>query len=247
MILNKGSIVIPILAIAALVTTTMAWLIIPNSPQLYGKSIRKIKTKDKIVALTFDDGPNPPYTKQILDLLKKHDIKATFFVVGMRAQKYSEELKLVYQAGHEIGNHTWSHHVLIGKSYQFIRHEIESTDELIKKLGYTGPIHFRAPKGLKFIRLPKILAETNRPHILFDAVGWDWSNPGINKIVKNVMNSVHQGSIILLHDGDGDNNEVITDRSQTVAATDIIIQKLKAAGYKFVTISEMLKLQNKED
>lgn len=246
MFFKNGFVLFPVLAISGILAAAglLGWVVIPNSPQLYGKSIRNIKTSEKVVALTFDDGPNPPYTSQVLDVLKKHDVKATFFVVGIRAQKYPDSVIQVYQAGHEIGNHSWSHHVLIGKSYKFIRKEIDSTDEFIRSLGYTGTIHFRAPKGMKFVRLPKILDETNRPHILFDAVGWDWSSPGANKIVNNVMSSVKPGSVILLHDGDGDNNEVITDRSQTVDATDTIIQRLKAEGYKFVTISELLNHSN---
>lgn len=244
---KKGFIVIPVLASMAIIAITMAWLILPYSPQLFGKAICRVNTTQKVVALTFDDGPNPPFTNQILDVLKKHEVKATFFVVGQRAKQYPETVKLVYNAGHEIGNHSWSHHVLVGKSSKFIRQEIDSTDKLIKELGYTGTIYFRSPKGMKFITLSKILKQKGRYNILFDAVGWDWSRPGVKKIVNNVVVNVGPGSIILLHDGNGDNNYEITDRSQTVQATDIIIQKLKESGYKFVTISELLSLKQNHD
>lgn len=219
----------------------VGWMIIPNSGQFYGRAVHRVKTKEKIVALTFDDGPNPPFTNQILDVLKKYDVKATFFVVGARCKQFPDVVKQVYKSGHELGNHTWSHNILILKSSKFIYNEIDSTDKFLRDLGYADIIYFRSPKGMKFIRLANILAKTNRDNILFDVVGWDWSCPGIEKIVKNVISSVHAGSIILLHDGNGDNNYVITDRSQTVAATEIIIQRLKAKGYRFVTISELLQ------
>ncbi len=220
---------------------TFGWLIIPNSPQLVGKSIRNIKTREKVVALTFDDGPNPPYTNQILEVLDKHNVKATFFMTGKHIKQSPQTLIDVYRQGHEIGNHSWSHKVLVGKSSKSIREEINSTDKLIRDLGYKGTIYFRAPKGLKFVALPKILKEQNRYNILFDVIGWDWTNPGTEKIVKNVIKKVRPGSIILLHDGNGDVDFIGTDRSQTVAATDIIIQQLKKQKYMFATISELLR------
>ncbi|MFH1831788.1 MAG: polysaccharide deacetylase family protein [bacterium] len=231
--LRSGSILLSALFGIVSTVTMIGWLIIPNSSQLIGTSINRVKTKEKVVALTFDDGPNSPFTNQVLDVLKEHHIKATFFVVGAYAQQFPDITKEIYGAGHELGNHTWSHKVLVGKSCRFIREQINSTDLLLRDLGYTGPIYFRAPKGLKFINLAKVLAEKKRPHILFDVVAWDWSRPGVSKIVKNVIKNVRSGSIILLHDGGG-------DRSQTVIATDIIIKKLQKQGYRFVTISELL-------
>lgn len=218
-------------------------LCIPYTPQLIGTAIHKFKTKEKIVSLTFDDGPKSPFTKQILDILNKHQVRATFFMVGKCAQKFPTIVQQVYKNGHEIGNHTWNHDTLIGKSRKFIRQQIDVTDDLLRQLGYTGNIHFRAPKGFKFLGLPKVLAEKNRPNILFDFVAWDWNQPGVKKIVDKVMRKVKPGSIILLHDGDSDNNDVISNRSQTVEATDIIINRLKEQGYRFATISEMLEME----
>lgn len=243
--LSRGSIIISVFIAVMSALTAVGWLIIPNSPQILGCAVHRVKTNEKVVALTFDDGPNPPYTNQILDILKKYGIKATFFVVGQRVEQFPNVVKQIYHAGHEVGNHTWSHCVLVCKSYKFIRNEINSTDQLIREIGYQGPIPFRSPKGMKFIALPKVLNETKRDNILFDVVGWDWSCPGVENIIKNVLGSVHPGSIILLHDGNGDNNYEITDRSQTVAATEIIIQRLQAKGYKFVTVSELLLMGKK--
>ncbi len=213
---NKfGFTILSCLLLSSLALGALGWFVIPNSPQLFGKSIRRVNTKEKIVALTFDE----------------------------RGQRFPETVKQIYKAGHELGNHTWSHRVLIYKSYDFIKKQIESTDKLLRDLGYTGSIHFRSPKGMKFIALPRVLAQMNRPNILFDVVAWDWTCPGVNKIAKNVLKSVAPGSIILLHDGDGDNNDRIRDRSQTVAATELIIKNLREQGFRFVTISELLNFR----
>ena len=238
---NNGFVLFSVVVGMLSTLIVVGWMIIPNSGQIYGRAVHRVKTKEKVVALTFDDGPNPPFTNQILDVLKKNGVKATFFVVGTRCKQFPEVVKQVYKSGHELGNHTWSHNVLILKSSKFIRNEIDSTDKFLRDLGYIDTIHFRSPKGMKFIGLSRILAKTNRDNILFDVVAWDWSCPGVEKIVKNVINSVRSGAIILLHDGNGDNNYQITDRSQTVAATEIIIQRLKSQGYSFVTISELLQ------
>ena len=240
---NSGFGILSCLILSGLTMGFLGWLVIPNSPSLWGVSVRRVDTKEKVVALTFDDGPNPPFTNQILDVLKKYDVKATFFVVGERGQKYPDVVKQVYNAGHELGNHTWSHYVLIWKSYDFIYRQIDSTDKLLRDLGYAGTIHFRSPKGMKAMALPKVLAERKRPNILFDVVGWDWSCPGVDKIVHNVLSGVKSGSIILLHDGDGDDNSKIGDRCQTVEATEIVIKKLREKGFRFVTISELLTVR----
>ncbi|MCF7799401.1 polysaccharide deacetylase family protein [Candidatus Babeliales bacterium] len=222
---------------------SLGYLIIPNSPQIVGKAIRRVHTKEKVVALTFDDGPNPPRTNELLEVLKKHEIKATFFVLGKYIQNYPDIVKQIYNDGHEIGNHSWSHNYMVFKSCNTIRKEITSTDTAIRDLGYTGVIYFRAPHGGKLINLPMVLSQQNRIHILFNVIAWDWTCPGVEKIVNNVMKSIKPGSIILLHDGDGAKDKA--DRSQTVKATDIIIQKLKEQNYKIVTISELLKFDSK--
>ena len=172
-------------------------------------------------------------TPKFLELLEKYKIKATFFVIGNRAEKNPDLIKKIYNSGHELGNHTWSHSTMVGRSSSFVRGQIKKTDELLRKLGYKGVIHFRSPKGMKFVTLPRVLAQQKRKNILFDVAAWDWSCPGKSKIVSNAMSQVRRGSIILLHDGCG-------DQQQTLEATEIIIKKLIKKGYKFATISELL-------
>lgn len=214
------------------------WLKSHHSPQLFGRCIHRISTSEKIIALTFDDGPSV-YTEEILNILRVNNTQATFFLLGKHAEQFPNLIQQIYKEGHDIGNHSYSHESLIFKSLAFIRKEIEVTDQIIKQSGYEGTIHFRAPYGRKLIGLPWILYKSNRPHILFDVVSNDWASPGVSVIVHHVLTQVKPGSIILCHDGNGDN--MGQDRSQTVQAIPIIIQKLKANGYRFVTISELLK------
>jgi peptidoglycan/xylan/chitin deacetylase (PgdA/CDA1 family) len=227
-----------ILVLTGIFYGSFLWLKSYRSPQLFGQCIHRIKTSEKIVALTFDDGPSI-HTEEILNILRLNNTQATFFLLGKNAEQFSNLVKQIYQAGHDIGNHSYSHEPLIFKSLTFIRKEIETTDQIIKQLGYEGTIHFRAPYGRKLIGLPWVLYQSNRPHILFDVIPDDWASPGVSTIVYRILSQVKPGSIILCHDGNGDNRG--QDRSQTVEAIPIIIQKLKAKGYRFVTISELLK------
>ncbi len=215
------------------------WLKGHSAPQLIGQAFFKVNTTEKIIALTFDDGPSPIFTPQILDILKKHIIKATFFVLGEKAQKYPELLKRIYEEGHEIGNHSWSHRRLIFKSPSFIRREILETDRIIREAGYKGPIHFRAPYGNKLIILPWILKTMDRPHILFDIIPKDWELPSPHLISQRVMDELHPGAIILLHDGDG-------DRSNAVTALDGLIADINKRGYKFLKITDLLREHNEK-
>lgn len=214
------------------------WLKSYRSPQLFGCCIHRINTSEKIVALTFDDGPSV-YTEEILNILHFNNIQATFFLLGKNAEQFPTLVKRIYKEGHDIGNHSYSHEPLIFKSLTFIRQEIETTDQIIRQSGYEGTIHFRAPYGRKLIGLPWVLYKSNRPHILFDVIPDDWESPGVSTIVERVLTQVKPGSIILCHDGNADNKG--QNRLQTVEAIPIIIKKLTSDGYRFVTITELLK------
>lgn len=221
-------------AISGLATLlTFFWLSTPLSNQVVGDAVRRVKTDEKIVAITFDDGPVQGFTEKVLDVLNENDVKATFFMIGQRAEKNPNLVKKVYGFGHELGNHSWSHPLMIGHSSCFFRDQIERTDNVLRCAGYKGEIYFRAPYGMKFYGLPKVLEEKHRKNILFDVVSWDFNSPKTRKIVKNVLSSVRPGSIILMHDGCG-------TMERTVDSMQIIIKKLKEQGYRFVTISELL-------
>lgn len=216
------------------------WLKSYRSPQILGKCVHRVDTSIKVVALTFDDGPSE-HTEEILKVLRSHEVPATFFLLGQNAEQCPALVRQIYEGGHEIGNHSYSHQLFIFRSLAFMREEIEKTDQVIRETGYQGTIHFRAPYGKKLIGLPWILYKSQRPHILFDVIPEDWASPGVATIVNRILAQTKPGSIILCHDGNGDN--MGQDRLQTVQAMPIVIEKLKAEGYRFVTISELLALE----
>lgn len=207
-----------------------------NIDETKAKAYTCSPTHEKIIALTYDDGPRPPYTTRILSILKRYNVPATFFVLGENVVKHPWIVQDAYQMGCEIGNHSWSHPIFHHKSCDFIRHQITQTDNIIRKTGYRGPIHFRSPYALRTDNIRKVLAESNRKHILFDVIPNDWQNPTPETIVKRITDAIKPGSIILLHDGGG------IHRHATVKATELLIPALHNRGYKFVTVSTLLFL-----
>ena len=128
--------------LSALLTFT-AWLSTPLVPQFIGTSFRCVNTQEKVVALTFDDGPNPDGTQEMLDLLEKHNIHATFFLIGKKVKLSPELARKIWHAGHQVGNHSWSHTLMMFKSPRYMRQEVEKTDKLLRKLGYSKEILFQ--------------------------------------------------------------------------------------------------------
>lgn len=209
--------------------------------QVYGKNYWHSKTKDKIIALTFDDGPNEPYTSQILDILAKYQIKATFFTVGENVRYYPEVTKKIIKQGNIIANHSYSHQDNLAIADQKIMEkEIDWAQEEIYQTSGLKPHLFRPPHGYKS---PWLMETIKKDNLI--AVGWsdmtnDWNQPGLDKIVKNIIKKARPGGIIVLHDG----NRTLhgSDRSQEVAALPKIIEDLQSKGYKFVTVSDLLKV-----
>lgn len=193
------------------------------------------------IALTFDDGPQDVYTPQILDILKKYNIKATFFLIGQNVEVFPEVAKRIAQEGHVIRNHTYTHLDLRLQTKDQIKQQLEKAEKAI--FGATGvkPYLFRTPYGTDN-NLVLLEAENLKYMII------KWSVSGLNgrsdlrfdKIAKKVIANTQNGSIILLHDGNRLSHK--TDRSQIVKALPIIIETLKREGYQFVTIPELLDL-----
>ena len=122
--------------------------------QFFGTLVDNVSKPDSVIALTFDDGPTPGYTEEVLHVLDSMDVKATFFVIGRSVEKNMHEARLIVKDGNELGNHSWSHNRMVFKSMEFIRREIEKTDQVIRKAGYNGEICFRPPYGKKLFILP---------------------------------------------------------------------------------------------
>lgn len=207
-------------------------------PWLFGDAFYQVQTADKVVALTFDDGPDPRYTEQIGQLLTDAGAKGTFFVMGQHAAQHPEIVQTLMAQGHEIGNHTWSHPSLKLKSPQMIRAELESTDQLIRDLGYTAPILFRSPYGHSWFTLPHVLKQRQQANVLWTVQMNDWKPEPPDVMMQLLAPKFGNGAIILMHDGDGESAGA--DRRNTVTLVQMILDKYAAEGYRFVTVSELL-------
>ena len=216
------------------------WLRRASAPQIVGEAIRQVRTTRKVLALTFDDGPNPEATGKILALLKQHGAKATFFLVGKHAQAHPELVKEIYRGGHELGNHSWDHAHLIFQWPSFVRSEIETTDQLLRRLGYRGTLHFRAPYGHKLFVLPYILMQSRRKHILWSIELRDWESPPAEEMLARFDREAGPGKILLLHDGFVGEPQ---SREATVQVLPLILEKYSKQGYAFVTVSELLEME----
>jgi peptidoglycan/xylan/chitin deacetylase (PgdA/CDA1 family) len=188
------------------------------------------------IALTFDDGPNPPYTGAILDVLARYDVPATFCCVGLHASAHTEELARMAEAGHGFGNHTWSHPFLPDLSARELALQLERTDEAIANGGGTSTRRmFRPPYGSRSPEVVGWLAadEEGPTVVLWDVDAGDWAMPGADAITATVLEQARPGSIALLHDGGG-------DRSQTAEALPAVIEGLLGRGYRFALVADML-------
>ncbi|MEC1180136.1 polysaccharide deacetylase family protein [Metasolibacillus meyeri] len=192
-----------------------------------GKYSQGIATKTKRIALTFDDGPHPTVTKQILATLKKYDAKATFFVTGHRVNKSPKVLKEVYEAGHEIGNHTWNHPKLTQIEVKQVNAQINDTNKIVKSIIGEEPTLFRPPYGAYN---KEILSSLSVPLVMWSVDTLDWQHRTPSKTLKAVQNGSYNGSIILMHD----------IHQTTADALDGVLSYLSKQGYEFVTVSELI-------
>ena len=223
-------------AVAGVSTLMLLWLFFKPP---FGKNVIRLDTEQRVVSLTFDDGPQPPYTDRLLDVLAKHNVKATFFMIGNRIEKYPETVHRVIAEGHQVGNHSYSHPVLGLRLPGCIRREIEHTDSLLRQLGTIGEIVFRAPMLTRFLPVAWVLAKVDRTHISCNVWSWDWTTQNPDRIAQRVLKKTKPGSIIILHDGKAENSHA--NRTGTIEATDRIITKLKRKKYRFCTITDGLK------
>lgn len=184
------------------------------------------------VMLTFDDGPTVPYTGQVLDVLRAHGVKATFFLCGSAAERHPELVRRIRDEGHEIGNHTWSHPWLHLMSREAIAAEIDRTQDVLERITGTRPVWFRPPYGVRWFPLRGLLEERGMRMMLWSDRGYDGrlDAPGI---VAATLSQLHPGAIVLLHDGFEAKAPSLVDRSATVAALPGIIEGARRAGYRF--------------
>jgi len=193
-----------------------------------------VDTREKRMALTFDDGPHPRHTPQLLDMLAAKDIRATFFVVGRRVRRYPEVLARTADAGHEIGNHSAHHVPLSLMPVPLIRRELEGCGDLVERFTGRRPRFMRPPMGW----INDVVLQTARDLGYEPVIGsihpQDSRQPGLDVILRRVRRRIEPGAIMILHDGGW---RIGADRSQTIAAVDILTDELLADGYRFETLS----------
>jgi len=188
---------------------------------------------EKKIALTFDDGPHPVYTKEILEILDSYGIRATFFVIGVNAAAYPELVQAEMKAGHEIGNHTASHANLQKEPYESVCGEILGMEEALAEWAECRPHLLRPPGGLYCDTVGRAAAELDYTVVLWSVDPRDWAHTSVEDIVENVLSNADSGDIILFHD-------FVSGESPTPEALRRILPELISRGYEFVTVSELL-------
>ncbi len=213
---------------------------VPVPREFYSQIVKNVKPvgKDKVIALTFDDGPWPGTTSQVLEILKKEKIKATFFWVGQYLKIYPKIAQEVVAAGHTLGNHTWHHWYTLMNPSAAAR-EIDETATLIYKTTGIKTLLFRPPGGLLNNGVVDYAKQHNYVTVMWSADSMDYRVYTPDELVNHVIRKAQPGGIVLMHDGGG-------NRSATVEALPKIITKLKELGYKFVTIPKLLEMKEKQ-
>lgn len=206
-----------------------------RSVQLLGHQVASVETADKVVALTFDDGPADQYVDALLADLGRYRVRGTFFVIGSVAQENEWALRALVASGQEIGNHSFSHSRLVFVSTATIAGEVESTDRVIRAAGYRGPILFRPPYAKRLVSAPYYLWQRARTTVMWnvepDAIAAIADDP--RAMAKYVADNVRPGSIVLLHVWS-------SGRSASRAALPLILSALANKGYRVVTVTELL-------
>ena len=209
--------------------------------QLYGENFSGVKEGLKILALTYDDGPNDPWTMKLLEVLEKHQVQATFFMVGRYVRERPEIARAVHEAGHAIGNHSYTHPNLIFASEAKARMELEETSAAIAEVTGHRPYLFRPPFGGRRPGTFKLVRELNMFPVMWRVTCFDWAAKSHEEILKHARRQIAGGEVVLLHDGG--HLAMGEDRSHTVRATDELIKEYKDRGYLFTTVTEMMQMR----
>ena len=211
---------------------------IPSVREFLGrKLICQVSTTEKRLALTFDDGPNPRNTPPLLEILASKGIKATFFVVGRRVRRYRDLLQQTAKAGHEIGNHCDHHVPLSFLPRAIIRRELEVCGNLVEGVVGLRPRFMRPPMGWFNDKVLEVTRGLGYEPVIGSVHPQDSRQPGLETILRRLRRRIDPGAIIILHDGGW---RVGVDRSQSLAAVDIITDELLESGYRFQTLSELV-------
>ena len=201
-------------------------------------------TREKVVALTFDDGPSEVWTPRILDVLRNEDVKATFFLIGNHVTKYPDIVRRIAAEGHDIGNHTNRHPLLYFLDGGALKKEIATCQKAIRETTGVTTNLFRPPKAWLTPHEKRKIQRWGYRIILWTLNSKDWVEFDAKYIVRFIVKNVQPGDIILFHDSGGAFRSEGGGRQETVIALQKTISKLREQGYRFVTITELLKMEN---
>lgn len=223
---------------AAIVGSAVYQAVAPRG-QWYGRNFVRLRGTPNKIALTYDDGPNDPHTLRLLETLAKHEARATFFLIGRFVEQRPDIVREIVQAGHAIGNHTFTHPHLLFLSDEETRSQLERTQLAIANAVGQMPSFFRPPFGMRRPGTFQIARALGLEPIMWSITGFDWKAPVAQKIAGRVNRLIRGGDVVLLHDGS--HLGMGGDRSQSVIATGTVLEDWKARGYDFITIPEMLQ------
>ncbi len=220
--------------VAILVTVTLASVSL--NAEAPSDVVYSWHCNDKKIALTFDDGPHPYYTAEILEILAEYDVKATFFLIGDNVTRHPEIVKMVYEEGHEIGNHTFSHANLKNADYETVTREIGETEKVVLNTVEYKTKLLRPPEGLWGENVCRAAIENQYTVVCWSIDTRDWAHTPVDRMVNYVLGSAEAGDIVLFHD-------FVSGKSPTPEALKIIIPALIEDGYELVTVSELMGLK----
>lgn len=222
-----------------------AYQCVAPTGQWYGKAFNGSRGKSKQIALTFDDGPNDPYTLNLLDVLAKHNVLAVFFLIGRYVRQRPDIASAIAKQGHVIGNHTFTHPLLIFEPASHIRDEImQCRDAIHDAIGEHSNL-FRPPWGGRRPGTFALVRQLGLEPIMWNVTGYDWNAPSSDYIEQKVTRRIRGGDVVLLHDGS--HAGFGADRSKTVQAVDSLIRRYQSEGYEFVTVPKMTGSKKKSD
>ena len=224
-------------AAAAAGITYAGYSAMAPSSQLYGRTIIRAANPRQL-AFTYDDGPNDPHTQRLLEILAKHEVRATFFLIGRYVQQRPQIAREVAQAGHALGNHTFTHPNLIFCSQMQTRIQLAECTRAIEDATGQSPKLFRPPFGGRRPSTLRIARELGLTPVMWNVTGWDWDAHSSEAVEKKVSKQIRGGDVLLLHDGS--HRGLGWDRSHTVAATEALVTRYMAEGFQFVTVPQIV-------
>ena len=225
-----------VVLLAAALVAGLRELAHARTVQLFGRLVAETHPRDSVVALSFDDGPSDAVVDSLIEVLRAHGAQATFFLIGRDLAESPEAGRKLVAAGHELANHSYSHHRMVLMSPGRVREEVDRTDSVLRAVGQRGPIWFRPPYGYKLVTLPRYLAANGRTTVMWSVEPDSYAEVAATSqgIVRHVLDHVRPGSIIILHPW-------YPSRRTSRAAIGPLVDSLHARGYRVVPVGRLLE------